>query len=175
MTDFSLDAINQMSPTAFTEIFGDIYEHSPWIAAQAAAARPFANHTALRDELARIVRSATDAQKMALMQAHPELAGKEAAAGNLTAASSQEQAGAGLVDLSRQEKQYLKAFNLDYHGKFGFPFIIAVRNHTKSTIMAAMEERLANNRSVELETALEQIFEIARLRLETLFRGSGAA
>lgn len=175
MTDFSIDAINQMSPAAFTETFGDIYEHSPWIAAQAAAARPFADHTVLRDELARIIRGATDAQKIALLKAHPELAGKEAVAGNLTAASSQEQAGAGLVNLSLQEKRHLKTFNRDYHDKFDFPFIIAVRNHTKATIMAAMEERLTNDRDAELEAALEQIFEIARLRLETLFRRSGVA
>lgn len=175
MTDFSMDAINQMSPAAFTELFGDIYEHSPWIATQAAAARPFSDHSALRDELARIVRNATDEQKMALLNAHPELAGKDAVAGKLTAASSQEQAGAGLVDLSPEEKRHVESFNEKYHRKFGFPFIIAVRNHTKATIMSAMEQRLANDRDVEVQTALEQIFEIARLRLEKLVQESGSA
>jgi 2-oxo-4-hydroxy-4-carboxy-5-ureidoimidazoline decarboxylase len=168
MTEYTLEQINRMTREAFTEAFGDIYEHSAWIAEQAWPARPFADLEALCGAFVEVVRGASDEQRLSLLNAHPELAGREATAGSLTAASSQEQAGAGLVDLAPEELAHVARFNGDYRAKFGFPFIIAVRNHTKSTIMQAMETRLGNDRDAELRAALEQVFEIARLRLENL-------
>lgn len=168
MPEYSLDEINAMSRDAFSAAFGDIYEHSPWIAETAWEARPFDSVDALRDAMAAAVRAAPGDRQLALLNAHPELAGREARAGSLTAASAQEQAGAGLVDLSPEELTQVAEFNRAYREKFGFPFIIAVRNHTKTTIMQAMERRLGNDRQRELATALEQVFEIARIRLEKL-------
>ena len=168
MTEFTLDQVNRMTREAFVDAFGDIYEHSPWIAGDAWTARPFATLDAMCDAVAEVVRGASDDQRLALLNAHPELAGREAKAGHLTDASSAEQAGAGLVNLAAEEMAHVAHFNGAYREKFGFPFIIAVRNHTKSSIMDAMETRLANARDKELATALEQVFEIARLRLEKL-------
>ncbi len=168
MTQFTLSQISQLTCEAFTEAFGDIYEHSPWIAEAAWRARPFADLDALSGAMAQAVRGASDEQRMALLTAHPELAGRDAKAGNLTQASSEEQAGAGLVDLAPDELAHVAQFNEAYYAKFGFPFIIAVRHHTKSTIMQAMRARLENDRDAELRTALEQVDEIGRLRLEKL-------
>ena len=168
MAQFTLGQINQMTCEAFTDAFGDIYEHSPWVAEAAWQARPFADPNALGGAMAQAVRGASDEQRMALLNAHPELAGREAKAGNLTRSSSEEQAGAGLVDLAPDELAHVARFNQAYYAKFGFPFIIAVRHHTKSTIMQAMETRLENDRDTELSTALEQVDEIGRLRLEKL-------
>lgn len=168
MPEHSLEEINAMSLAAFSDAFGDIYEHSPWIAEKAWEARPFGSAEAVRNAMAEAVRAAPEDRQIALLNAHPELAGREARSGNLTEASSQEQAGAGLVDLSAEELERVASLNRAYREKFGFPFIIAVRNHTKSTILQAMERRLANDRQEELATALEQVFEIARIRLESL-------
>ena len=168
MTKLTLDHINHMSNTAFTEAFGDIYEHSPWIAEEASKRRPFADHDELAGAMSDVVRQGSDEQRVTLLNAHPELAGREAKAGNLTDASAQEQAGAGLVNLAPEELDHVAHFNNAYRGKFGFPFIIAVRNHTKSSILQAMETRLDNDRDTELSTALGQVDEIARLRLEQL-------
>lgn len=166
MTKHTVERINQMSRAEFADAFGDIYEHSPWIAEEAWAARPFADLGALAGAMMEAVQRGSDEQRLALLNAHPELAGREAKSGNLTDASAQEQAGAGLVNLAPDELAHVARFNEAYGSKFGFPFIIAVRHHTKSTIMQAMEERLGNDRETELRTALEQVFEIARLRLD---------
>lgn len=175
MSELTISAANAMSEAEFAARLGDIYEHSAWVAEQAAGARPFAGLAALRLEMERIVRQAGADRHLALLRAHPQLAGREAKSGTLTAASSSEQAGAGLVDLSPQEMDRVERLNSAYLARFGFPFIIAVRNHTKSSIIAAMEQRLENDREAELRTALEQVFEIARLRLETLFAGDDSA
>ena len=172
MTDVTIAAVNAMTDRGFVERFGDVYEHSAWVAERAASARPFGDLAALRAEMERIVRHAGEEAQTTLLRAHPQLAGKEAKSGSLTASSSSEQAGAGLVDLSHREMETVERFNSAYLDKFGFPFIIAVRNHDKSSIMAAMEHRLENDRETEWDTALEQVFEIARLRLETLFSGA---
>ncbi len=168
MTKHSIERFNQMDRDAFADTFGDIYEHSPWIAEEAWKLRPFADLDALADAMVDAVRRGSDEQRLALLNAHPELAGREAKTGRLTEASSQEQAGAGLVDLAPDELAHVARFNRAYSDKFGFPFIVAVRNHTKTTIMQAMETRLDNDGATELNTALEQVFEIARLRLEQL-------
>ena len=115
-----------------------------------------------------VVREATPDEQLALIRAHPELAGKAAVDGSLTEASAAEQASAGLDRLTQDEFDRFHALNADYRQKFGFPFIICVRLTDKAGILAAMERRLANDRATEIATAIEQIGEIVRLRLEDM-------
>lgn len=140
-----------------------LFEHSPWVE-ERADARPSSGDR-LADLMA-VVREATPEEQLALIRAHPELAGKAAVDGSLTEASAAEQASAGLDRLSRAEFERFHALNSAYCEKFGFPFIICVRLTDKAGILAAMERRLANDRDTEIAAALEQIGEIVRLRLE---------
>ena len=165
----SLAQLNHQSPAEFAHHLGGIYEHSPWIPAGICPQRPFADATRLRAALRQSVSDATRAQQLALLLAHPELAGKEAQAGSLTVHSSQEQQGAGLVNLSAAEQAEIADLNRAYRKKFGFPFIIAVRHHTKSSILSEFRRRAAgSDLDQELQTCLEQVHEIAHLRLEAL-------
>lgn len=162
---------SEMSKAEFVEKFGSIYEHSPWI-----AERTFdgelgpANDTAtgLNFALRSQFRMTTEAEQLAVLRAHPDLAGKLAAARKLTDASTAEQASAGLDVLSDEEREKLTHLNAAYVQKFGFPFIIAVRDHSKAEIMAAFEQRLGNGRETEIETAGHQVERIAQLRLKAL-------
>ena len=164
-----LDSLNRLPPAEFTRALGGIYEHSPWIAAAAHARAPFADVDALLAALRAAVARAPRVQQLDLLRAHPELAGKEAASGTLTAHSSDEQKGAGLISLSEAEKAELAELNRRYHEKFGFPFIIAVRHHTKSSILAELRRRAAGEDAErEFVTCLNQVHEIARLRLQAL-------
>lgn len=164
-----LDALNRLSAAEFTRTLAGIYEHSPWIAAHAHAQAPFADADALLSALRAAVASAPHARQLDLLRAHPELAGKEAASGTLTAHSSEEQKGAGLINLSEAEKAELTELNLRYRDKFGFPFIIAVRHHTKSGILAELRRRAGGDDVArEFAVCLEQVHEIARLRLAHL-------
>lgn len=167
-----LNELNRLSAAGFTAALGGIYEHSPWIAAAAQARAPFADADALVEALRDAVVSAPREKRLALLRAHPELAGKEAASGTLTAHSSEEQKGAGLINLSDEEKAEVAELNRRYRDKFGFPFIVAVRHHTKSSILGELRRR-ATGDDVEREFAacLEQVHEIARLRLSTLLSG----
>ncbi len=165
----NLDTLNRLSAGEFAETLGGIYEHSPWIAAAAHAHAPFADVDALAAALRDAVAQAAHGRQLGLLCAHPELAGKEAASGTLTAHSSEEQKGAGLIDLSEAERAELADLNLRYRDKFGFPFIIAVRHHTKSGILAELRRRTAGDDAVrEFSTGLAQVHEIARLRLAAL-------
>jgi 2-oxo-4-hydroxy-4-carboxy-5-ureidoimidazoline decarboxylase len=150
---------------AFVARYAALFEHSPWLVHRAAARLPFPD---LHGGLMREVYEATPEEQLALIRAHPELAGKTAIDGNLTAASQAEQASAGLDRLTQDEFDRFHALNRAYSEKFGFPFIICVRLTTKAGILAAMEQRLANGRDAEIATALAQIGEIVRLRLEHL-------
>lgn len=154
---------------AFVAALGSIYEHSPWIAQRAWAQQPFSSLHALHAALIRVVEQATKEEQLGLILAHPELAGKEAETGALTAASTSEQQGAGLNACSREELQRLRRLNADYRARFGFPFVIAVKGLNRYQIMDAMETRLKNSEDREFQTCLEQIFKIARFRLESLF------
>lgn len=167
-----LNELNRLSAAEFTRTLGGIYEHSPWIAAAAHAHAPFADVDSLVAALRDAVMHATRSQQLDLLRAHPELAGKEAASGTLTAHSSEEQKGAGLINLSEDEKAELAELNRRYRDKFGFPFIVAVRHHTKSSILAELRRRAADD-DVEREFAacLDQVHEIARLRLQALLAG----
>ncbi len=141
-----------------------LFEHSPWVEARADA-RPSSGDR--HDDLMAVVREATPEEQLALIRAHPELAGKSAVDGTLTEASAAEQAGAGLDRLSQAEFDTFHALNAAYREKFGFPFIICVRLTDKQGILAAKERRLANDRDTEIATALDEIGKIVRLRLET--------
>ena len=157
-----------MDAAAFAAAFGKVYEHSAWIAERAFAHRPptgFASRAALHAFLVATVHSASEDEQIGLLRAHPELAGKEAAAGTLTADSTREQAVAGLTAMSADDVVRLSSLNRRYREKFGFPFIIAARNNTKPAIFGALEARLHNTQAMELHNALAQVGEIARLRL----------
>ena len=156
---------------AFVARFGPVFEHSPWIAAAAwDAGLPSDAGTAegLHRALCAALRPAGEAEKRALIEAHPDLAGKLARAGALTADSSGEQSSAGLDRLSDAEFERFTALNAAYREKFGFPFILAVKGRGKDEILAAFEARLANDAAAEFEEALTQIERIALLRLKDL-------
>ena len=139
-----------------------LFEHSPWVEARADA-RPSCGDR--HSDLMAVVRDAGPEEQLALIRAHPELAGKAAVDGRLTQASAAEQAGAGLDRLTPAEFDRFHALNAAYREKFGFPFIICVRRTDKAGILAAMESRLANDRDTEIAAALDEIGEIVRLRL----------
>jgi 2-oxo-4-hydroxy-4-carboxy-5-ureidoimidazoline decarboxylase len=170
-----LTNLNSMNRAGFTQLLGGVFEHSPWVADQAWAARPFAGVAELHRAMVSVVSAAPRGKQIELLRAHPELAGKEALLGSMTRDSAAEQKGAGLVNLSAQEKQRIGKLNTDYRAKFGFPFIIAVREHTKAGIFGAFEQRLANDTDTELDTCLAQVYIITRLRLEGLIRAPSSS
>jgi len=157
-----------MSAAEFRAAFGGVFEHSPWVAERAYAARPFASVDALHSAMSGAVKAAGEAAQLALLRAHPELAGKEAQAGTMTGDSIAEQGGAGLNALSRDEMARIADLNRRYREKFGFPFIIAVRQHAKDGIFREFERRLAHDRGTELGASLGQVYVITRLRLDGL-------
>ncbi|MEQ9609287.1 MAG: 2-oxo-4-hydroxy-4-carboxy-5-ureidoimidazoline decarboxylase [Kiloniellaceae bacterium] len=156
---------------AFVARFGGVFEHSPWIAEAAFDAGlpelPWAPE-GLHAAMVLAMRAGSDEQKRALIAAHPDLAGRLARAGRLTAESTKEQASAGLDMLSDAERQRFTALNEAYKSTFGLPFIMAVKGHTKDDILAAFERRLNNNAAAEFATALKEIEKIALLRLKDL-------
>lgn len=154
---------------AFIARYGGIYEHSPWVAEQAwDRARGVTDDSRLADILADCVDAADEDAKLALIRAHPDLADRAAIAGGLTAASSAEQASAGLDQCTAEEFERFRSLNRQYKAKFGFPFVMAVRGRHRRDILAAFEQRLGNHREAELATAIREIHRIARLRLEAL-------
>ncbi len=162
---------SQMDRDTFVQRFGGIFEHSPWIAGHAFALELGPAHdtaTGLLNALARIFRSVSEQDREAVLMAHPDLAGKLAAADRLTPESTQEQAGAGLNALSDDERATFTRLNTAYVEKYGFPFIIAVRDTTKAGILAAFHARLANDRATEFATACRQVERIAELRLKDM-------
>jgi 2-oxo-4-hydroxy-4-carboxy-5-ureidoimidazoline decarboxylase len=165
-----LEALNGLDEELFTSTLGGVFEHSPWIARQAHKFRPFENVTALHKAMVDIVKNSPTTDQIDLLCAHPELAGREAQEGELTSSSSEEQSSAGLDALTVDEMEIVARLNADYRGKFGFPFIIAVRNHTKDSIFAVWKKRLAHDKHTELQTCLEQVYLIGRIRLDSLIQ-----
>ena len=162
---------SQMTLARFTAAYGGIFEHSPWIAARAFELELGPAHDSavgLHNALARIFRSATPAERLQVLQSHPDLAGKLAAARSLTPDSTAEQAAAALDALTDTERSQFQTLNAQYVAKHGFPFIIAVRDHTKAQILQAFHTRLHNETDTELRTACAQVERIALLRLKTL-------
>jgi 2-oxo-4-hydroxy-4-carboxy-5-ureidoimidazoline decarboxylase len=160
--------INALPRAAFVALLGGVFEHSAWVAERAYQALPVASREALHAAMVEAVESASRDQQLCLLYSHPELAGKEAADGALTASSASEQASAGLSALTHAEVERIAALNCAYREKFGFPFIIAVREHTRSSIFAEFERRLAQDAVGEFETALEQVYRITAMRLASI-------
>lgn len=158
-----------MTEREFLMRYGGIYENSPWVAQKAA---PLVDGSADIDVIARVmvdcVDNASRERQLALICAHPDLAGKAAVAGELTDDSRSEQASAGLDQCSPEEYERFQALNRAYRRKFGFPFVMAVRNCSRAQILAAFESRLENDYDEEFENALLEIHRIARLRLVAL-------
>ena len=161
----TLDQLNSGAEAAFIASLGDVFENSPWLVERAIAERPFATRDALLAILMDIMIAASDDEKLALIRAHPDLAGKAARAGDLTDHSTREQASAGLDSLTGAEFDRFNRLNNAYREAFGFPFIIAVMDHTKETILAAFETRLKNNKTAEIEEAIRNIGRIVSLRV----------
>ena len=169
----SIEQLNQLTQAEFVATCGPWFEHSPWIAERTWAYRPFADHADLLRALLKTVETATDAEKLSLLLAHPDLVGKLAEAGELTSSSASEQRAAGLIGLTLSEVELFNRYNLAYQQRFGFPFIICARENKKEAILAAFPRRLANLRAEELRTALSEVGKIAGWRLKTDLGGTG--
>ncbi len=155
----------------FEESLGGIFERSPWVAASVADRRPFSQASVLLDALCDAVSRAPEATKLALLQAHPMLAGREARAGGLTAHSTQEQASAGLDTLTMEEADRFDVLNAAYLEKFGFPFIVAVKTlPNRHAILDVMVQRLDHPADMEFQTALGEVMKIANIRLRALLQ-----
>jgi 2-oxo-4-hydroxy-4-carboxy-5-ureidoimidazoline decarboxylase len=154
---------------AFLRRYGGIYENSPWVAEQSCdEARGIDDPERLADIFARCVDNADETTRLALIRAHPDLADRAAIAGELGAASSEEQQSAGIDQCTPEEYERFQYLNRRYKAKFGFPFVMAVRNSSREEILAAFESRLENTRETEFGTAITEIHKIARLRLNAL-------
>jgi 2-oxo-4-hydroxy-4-carboxy-5-ureidoimidazoline decarboxylase len=165
-------SINAMDRAAFVQKFGGIFENSPWVAEKAWEKRPFASLDDMHAAMVAAAKYAPAAMQLALLQSHPDLAGKEAEAGTMTASSVAEQASAGLNALSHVEMVRMSDLNAAYRKKFGFPFIIAVRMHTKEGILFEFNRRLQNDTQTEFANDLENVYIITRLRLNKLLDAS---
>jgi 2-oxo-4-hydroxy-4-carboxy-5-ureidoimidazoline decarboxylase len=159
---YSIETINQSTYDQFIEITEGIFEHSPWIAEKAEATKPFSSLHHLHQEMVNVVENSSQEQKLALIKAHPNLGDRVA----MTTNSVSEQKGAGLQDLTLEEYNQFISMNQQYMEKFSFPFILAVRGKNKEQIYKAMETRFLNPKEIEFQTALTEIYKIARLRLE---------
>ncbi|MBT9595721.1 MAG: 2-oxo-4-hydroxy-4-carboxy-5-ureidoimidazoline decarboxylase, partial [Vitreoscilla sp.] len=173
-TVLTLDTLNAARRDAFVALLEGIYEHSPWIAQAAWAARPFASLAALKHALARVVREAPGDAQLALIRAHPELAGKAMVSKALTAESTGEQSRAGLTDCTPAEFAQLQQLNADYNARFGFPFILAVRGPrgtglSRREIIDTFARRLHGSPAFERAECLRQIHRIAEIRLNDKF------
>jgi 2-oxo-4-hydroxy-4-carboxy-5-ureidoimidazoline decarboxylase len=166
----SLDELRRLDRARFVELFGAVFEHAPWVAEQAFGAGPFHTIETLHEAMAHTMRRAPRERQLALIRAHPDLAGRAAIAGELSAASSAEQVGAGLDQCTPAEFARFHKLNDKYKEKFRFPFILAVKGRTRAEILAAFEQRLDNSPETEFDEALNQIARIARFRLEDLVR-----
>jgi 2-oxo-4-hydroxy-4-carboxy-5-ureidoimidazoline decarboxylase len=166
MTTVSLDSLNKASEREFTAALADIYEHSPWVAKAAAAKRPFATLAALHEAMMAVLLAAPVDTRMTLIRAHPDLAGKAARAGTLTADSTNEQASVGLDRLTEDEFARFHRLNDAYRKKFDIPFIVCVRRHTKDSVLRQFERRLEHSQDDEVKAALGEIFRITALRLD---------
>jgi 2-oxo-4-hydroxy-4-carboxy-5-ureidoimidazoline decarboxylase len=166
MAQITLDELNGMDQREFGAALGEIFEHAPWVADAAYGARPFAGVNALYDAMTAAVRKAGSDRQMALIMGHPDLAGKAAREGVMTADSKLEQSSAGLDQLSEEEFANFHRLNDAYRAKFGIPFIVSVRRHGKDSILRQFERRLRNDNAAERDTALAEICRISALRLD---------
>jgi 2-oxo-4-hydroxy-4-carboxy-5-ureidoimidazoline decarboxylase len=170
-TLLSIADLNSLSEEQFVERLGSIYEHSPWIARGTWELRPFSSTEDLRAKLDATLRSASPDHRLNLIRAHPDLAGRLALSGQLTQASTEEQRSAGLDQLASEEAAEFNTLNASYRARFDFPFIICARLNDRSAILQAFRQRLTHRREEEIGIALEQIHQIAGLRLAQIVRG----
>lgn len=168
MSEKTLAELNVCAKDDFVAALANIFEHSPWIAEQAAAARPFAGVVALFAAMKSAVERAPADMRLALIKAHPDLANKTQRAAGLTAESNAEQNSVGLDRLSDAEYEAFERVNNAYRAKFGFPYIVCVRRQTKDSILRDFERRLPNDAATEMKTSVEEICRIAALRLDQL-------
>jgi 2-oxo-4-hydroxy-4-carboxy-5-ureidoimidazoline decarboxylase len=166
MAQVTLDELNRMDRQAFVAALGDIFEHAPWVSEATHKAQPFPGLNALYEAMTAAVRGAGDARQMALINGHPDLAGKAAREGTMTTDSKHEQSSAGLDQLSEDEFAAFHRLNDAYRAKFGMPFIVCVRRHGKESILRQFERRLGNDGAAERDAALNEIFRIVALRLD---------
>jgi 2-oxo-4-hydroxy-4-carboxy-5-ureidoimidazoline decarboxylase len=164
----TLAELNALGAGGFTAALGPIFEHSPWVVARTHVAGPFASVGALHRALMKTVHRASPDEQLALLRAHPELAGKAAIAGEMTAASIDEQSSAGLGACTPEEFARITALNRRYGERFGFPFILAVRGLDRHRIIEEFARRVERTRDEEVAEALRQVARITRLRLDTL-------
>lgn len=171
MTEISLDTLNTCSKADFVAALANIFEYSPWIAEAAADQRPFAGVTELFAAMCQVVETAAPGQRLALIKAHPDLADKTQRGDLLTAESNAEQTSVGLDRLSAAEYDAFDRVNTAYRAKFGFPYIVCVRRHTRDSILADFEKRLPNEAPAEVAASVAEICKIAALRTDLLVKG----
>jgi OHCU decarboxylase len=170
----SLSDVNTLAPAEFVSRFGDIAEHSPWVAEHAGAMRPYADHAAMVLAFQTAILQASENLQHALILAHPDLAGRAARQGAVADESKREQAGAGLDTLTDAEFERFHRLNDTYRARFGFPFIFAVTGASKHQILDAFENRVGGTMAEERLTAIAQILRIVRFRLEMRVTHEGA-
>lgn len=161
----TLEEVNALSEADFIRAFSDLYEHTPWIVAETAGLGPFEDQAHLQSAMTGVVERAGEEKQLALLRAHPELAGKAAMDKTLTDASTSEQASAGLDRMTPVEYGEFHTLNAAYRERFDFPFIICVRLTDKPGILRAMRQRLENSREAEFRTALDEVSKIVGIRL----------
>jgi 2-oxo-4-hydroxy-4-carboxy-5-ureidoimidazoline decarboxylase len=167
-TRFSLEHLNTCTPEVFCAALADIWEHAPWVAYGVVGQRPFATVEALHTAMVAVVGGQDEPARVAFYAGHPELAGEDARRGTMTDASIAEQGTLSLARLDTHEAERWSALNRAYRARFGFPFILCIRRHTRESALQAFEQRLAHDRATELTTTLGEIAAITRLRLERL-------
>jgi len=158
----TIGELNLLDCAEFVATVGWVFEHSPWVAERAWAARPFAGLDALHAAMVTQVEYATEAEQISLLQAHPDLGTRA----RLSPASTGEQTGAGLDSLTSMEFEQLNWLNSEYRGRFGFPFLLAVKGSTKHDVLDALRVRMESSREDEFREALRQVYRIAGFRLE---------
>jgi 2-oxo-4-hydroxy-4-carboxy-5-ureidoimidazoline decarboxylase len=168
MSQKTLSDLNACSKDDFVAALANIFEYSPWIAEQAASARPFAGVNPLFEAMKRAIDRAAPELRLALIKAHPDLANKTQRAAGLTSESSAEQNSVGLDRLSDAEYEAFEHVNNAYRAKFGFPYIVCVRRHTRDSILRDFERRLPNDAATEARKSIEEISRIAALRVDQL-------
>lgn len=160
----TLDTLNAMNLSDFVDTLGTIFEDSPWVALASYAHRPFASTTQLHEVMTNVVAKAEREKQLELIRAHPDLGSRA----KMAEASVKEQTGAGLNALSKSDYKRITDLNKAYTKTFDFPFIFAVKGKTKDDIFKSLEKRINNKPDKEFETALKEIYKIAKFRLETL-------
>ena len=162
-----LNKIDKLSKTEFTEVFGNIFENASWIADMLYRQKPFKNFHDLSNKMLSIFENANNKEKLKILNSHPDLADK-AKIGSLTSDSNKEQSNAGLDQCTKEEFNEFKNLNYQYKSKFGFPFILSVKERNKSEILINFKKRILSSKKIEFDEAIKQVKQIASLRLYKL-------